>query len=244
MPFAGVTGTLIDPPKYNYFSLGKNILRIPITPVVTVVDDIIIYADYDGKELKGSGISATGNSINIQSGKHFKIGSNDLTYSDIGAAPTIHTHDAADIISGVLNPARLGSGIADSTKYLRFDGSWSPLTERSIKDLGVVNIVSGTNTIDSTSLSAANAVRWYYTLTGGMGVNLSYSGYLMAVWNSAGTLNYTNVSTPTAGNVDPLTNGEVFLSVIVDTGTNSVKFVTTTTATSNLYQINVKRMFT
>lgn len=42
-----------------------------------------------------------------------------------GKAATVHTHNGADIDSGVVAPARLGSGSPSATNYLRGDGAWA-----------------------------------------------------------------------------------------------------------------------
>lgn len=46
-------------------------------------------------------------------------------------APLLHTHTAADITSGTIDPARLGSGASISTKYLRGDSTWQTITTGS-----------------------------------------------------------------------------------------------------------------
>lgn len=53
-------------------------------------------------------------------------------FDDSDFAAASHTHDASDIVSGVLGTARLGSGTANSTKYLRGDSSWQTLDAAAI----------------------------------------------------------------------------------------------------------------
>ncbi|MDQ3657718.1 MAG: 6-bladed beta-propeller [Chloroflexota bacterium] len=42
-----------------------------------------------------------------------------------GSAATVHTHAAADVTSGVVATARLGTGVADLTTFLRGDQTWA-----------------------------------------------------------------------------------------------------------------------
>lgn len=59
---------------------------------------------------------------------HATGGGDALTAADIGAAATSHTHAASDIASGTIATARLASGTANSTTYLRGDQTWASVS--------------------------------------------------------------------------------------------------------------------
>lgn len=61
----------------------------------------------------------TVDSVNSQTGAVM------LGATDVGAAPSSHNHSSSDIMSGTIATARLGSGTADSTKFLRGDQTWA-----------------------------------------------------------------------------------------------------------------------
>jgi hypothetical protein len=51
-----------------------------------------------------------------------------ITAAGIGAAASSHNHDASNISSGTIATARLGSGTANSTTYLRGDQTWATVS--------------------------------------------------------------------------------------------------------------------
>jgi Collagen triple helix repeat (20 copies) len=72
---------------------------------------------------------------------------NAYTITEVNSLIATHTHDASAIVSGILNPSRLGSGAADAGKYLRGDSTWQPL---SLAGLGIASEVA----------NIASAPRW------------------------------------------------------------------------------------
>ena len=60
---------------------------------------------------------------------HATGGTDALSPADIGAATVSHEHSALAITSGVIDPARLGSGAASNTTFLRGDSSYAPVSE-------------------------------------------------------------------------------------------------------------------
>lgn len=80
-----------------------------------------------------------------------------------------HDHDAADITSGVFAPALLGSGTADSTKFLRGDSTWSNTLTGAFTANGTITSTTGgfrTPEQEGLRISHDNAYVSFYNTTG------------------------------------------------------------------------------
>lgn len=58
-----------------------------------------------------------------------------MTTALAGKASTVHTHAAADIVSGIIAVARLGSGSPSSANWLRGDGAWTAIAQGDVTGL-------------------------------------------------------------------------------------------------------------
>lgn len=78
----------------------------------------------------------------------------------LGAAAASHSHAASDITSGTVDTARLGSGTADATSFLRGDQTWVPSGQAAAKTAN--QDITSAGWVDVTGLSFAVVDGGYY----------------------------------------------------------------------------------
>jgi hypothetical protein len=100
----------------------------------------------------------------------------------VGDAPTAHVHAGADITTGTVDPARLGSGSSITTKFLRGDSTWQSisgggdaLVANSLDQFADVTQTAG-QTLSITSSTTLSGGTHSGTNTGDNAVNSLYSG--------------------------------------------------------------------
>lgn len=149
---------------------------------------------------------------------------NNITDKPSVFPPDTHTHHASNIVSGVIDPARLGSGSPDATKFLRGDGVWADAAgdsgipdapadnvlygrknggwvQPSFADLaGIPSTLNGYGITDAASASHAHDERYLQlaggTLTGNLSVGAESSGFTRIVPGNAQNPGYLSFWAP------------------------------------------------
>jgi hypothetical protein len=160
---AGLTGTtgLLRKTAANTFVLDTATYLTGITSLQ--VTTALGFTPYNATNPSGfitSSGSITGSAATLTTARTFTIGTTGKTFNgsgnvawtlgEIGAAPTVHTHAAVDIVSGVIATARLGSGTASATTFLRGDQTWATLPAPTLTSTRI-GFGSGSNLLTSSA---------------------------------------------------------------------------------------------
>jgi hypothetical protein len=210
---AGLTGTtgLLRKTAANTFVLDTATYLTGITSLQ--VTTALGFTPYNATNPSGfitSSGSITGSAATLTTARTFTIGTTGKTFNgsanvawtlgEIGAAPTVHTHAAADIVSGVIATARLASGTASATTFLRGDQTWATLPAPTLTSTRI-GFGSGSNLLTSSANFAFEDDRIISIKNGGTSK--------MEVARFAGTNNYGLYVTSGNLELQSLTGGTV-----------------------------------
>lgn len=120
---------------------------------------------YPNPTLAVTGVGAgTYKSLTVDARGRVTGGTNPTTlagYGIIDAAASTHTHSASDIASGTIDTARLGSGTASSSTYLRGDQTWAAISTYTLPAAttsALGGVIVGTGLSVSSGTVSANVV--------------------------------------------------------------------------------------
>lgn len=165
-------------------------------------------------KLKLNGI-ASGAEVNVNADWNAVSGDAQILNKPSTFTPSAHNHSAAEITSGTIATARLGSGTANSTTFLRGDNTWqtvqtnTPTATSSI--LGGVKLWS-----DAIQSVAANSVSSTASRTYGIQFNGSNQAVVNVPWTDTDTnTTYTFASGTTNGAFQVTPSGSSAISVSI-----------------------------
>jgi len=139
-------------------------------------------------------------------------------------ANTIHTHTTSDIISGIFSTARLGTGTANSSTFLRGDNTWA--TASSITGLTTNKLTKATS---STTIGDSNITDDNTNITLGLPIiasSLVGTGNRVVLSSSTGSISALNNSTD--GYVLTLASGSPVWAAVTGGGGGGLSWTTPT----------------